>query len=591
MPRTPEWIKTASPIASLRNDPYDQLPTLLRIAGNLFQFKEKASKAKRVFTLIAAALPRLPDEEHRAAHKLFDLDSGIAVVSLQRRQQDAGKQLDPPIDVEAFSDNRDRSGKHEQRIILAVGQAIFELHETLQGNIPRVRNMAGGDFREPFIWPYVERPTLEKLFAEALENHRVILFVGDKGVGKTRLAKELCIRHEKNQHGRSIFIDDGRDSWSSDQRYEMYGEGSRIPGVAIPTPGFDFPVEFGTEEVVVARFGEMLTANSAPPFLVVDDVRNVSLVNNLIEVGVKAVIFVLTATEKLDGCFKIDVPPMTVDEATKFVQSCIEDISDDEVRVLIDAAGYRPLAIEQACRRLVRDTENRIDDVLHHLKFSPLVFFEMADVPWRRRISTHYRRLLDMLSREEPAATRLIELLCMRRNTDLGRGWLSILLGRSLGITAEWLQQEVFDEAARILQYRSIVAFDTSGETYIGSLTTCIFRDLLGSRKESILEELYTIVDAELRRCSQEEQDFEGFKTWRKVWHGLLPSKNPQWARIRYDSPRYEGGNPSYQGGGISRLLYHYQISRRAEEFMLTVDAFLSELEAINEATDTADRN
>lgn len=576
-------VRTRS-LNGLRRDPRDPLPILLGIAEDIFPVKEDESKSRKIFKLLAAVLDDMPSEQQRAAHKLFDLDSGVTVITLEQRQKNAGVQLNPPVErPEAFSDNREKAGQHEQRLIMAVGHATLDWHQRLRPRIrPRLRRKSEVNYACHLGWPYVERPELEAQFIEAIENSSVVVLVGGRRVGKTRLAQELCVRHAENNKDRVVLI---RDS-----KFGGLDDGRHSPDLiaALRERSINLHALNSTPEQVFSRFVEMLTTEVAPTFVIIDNAYHLDKIEQLLHPDAKST-FVLTSTYPIEGPPVIYVPQMTDKQATEFVRNAIDGVTDEQIRAVISAAGNRPGVIEGQCWLLEHEESRKIEEVANMLRFSPLQFFEMTDSVWRDRVSTYYEAVYDMLKQQDSMAATLLELLSHFDGWSFDVSWLAELFGRLVGLP-DWSHRQALNQSAGRLKERGVIVWTDNAFVNINCLTQFVIRDLVRGRKEELLDRIYSVIDSRLEYYSR-VNDISNYSMWEKVWSRALTSGSPQWNSIRHEAPAIQV-EPVPDQSQLRRadLPERDPVDVAAKYFAMQVDAFLKHLNAVNHAIGNAGR-
>ena len=509
------WIARTRSIKDLRNDPYDPIPELIRMAENIFRIPRTKHKKEKVFAVLTATLTFLEsDEQRRATQRLFDLSLTGSYKPLRLRHETAAAEIDPtrvnPISRETFTDNRAKGRQYEQNLILAVADVLRNIHRHLGEVRPQLRPRT----RRPIdaskaIWPYLPRPELEEQFAQAvLGGYPIILFVGDKGVGKSRLAHELCLRHAQNDVHQVVVI-----------RFSGHDELDEIAiGSALRERGLD-PGKYGLR---TARFADMLASDYAPRFTILDGMTDYTTVNSLILPGLRTTL-VVTGAQSANGAYIISVPPMTDIQSRELVRSMLINATTDEIGQVISAADNRPGLIEHFCRLLASRVFESAEMLARNIKADPELFFELAEPAWRERLTTYYSHMLESLHSRYPTAALVLELLSLHSWEYCNRNSLERVLGKLLTISDESYLAEVFNEALFRLQSNSLVTDDTKrGRIHLNSLTRIILSEYLSDRKEVIFDRLHVVIDDGLKDASA-RRDAYSFDLWKALWYAFNP--------------------------------------------------------------------
>lgn len=587
MPSRPQWVDAAGTLVSelwtvrtksikdLREDPADSVPTLTRFAEELLDVPKEKFKRQKLFTLLNAALPYLEaDNQRSAASALFDLTMGYHIRPLVERQGKAAQAIGGRAkSAEAFSDNREKGGQHEQRLINAVADAIVTLVERL--SVPRLRLIDGATRNTHSEIPYLERPEISHLFYVAVsENRRAILFTGDKGVGKSRLAQELCQRAKTpSEKVRFISQSDGR--FSGDSLSDPLADSHLMP--------FSYMGRYPSDDELIAKYSEMLASGDAPKYLIIDNVTDFEEINRLTRLGTRSTL-VMTSTLRASGTYVIHVPPFTDEEALEFTKMIVAHIPATELRELIATCGNRPQVIVQACMQLVerKQPPEAIGGIKRTIEFSPRLFFEMAEPSWQNRVTTYYAQLLHRLRTEQPTAATLLSILSLSR-LEAESKLIAILAG-VLSMDDETVASLSFTQAVARLKESNVITQPYKEIIQLNTITRIVVRDMLDANDDGLLDNVYSFVDTKLGRASR-WGDPSMFAFWHDIWAAFVPSRNPTWHSIRHADPRRRPERPD--GGVMASPLvppstFSDRVSTEIAEYLAQVERVFADLNAVN---------
>ena len=527
------WTVRTRSIKDLRNDPYDPIPQLVRMAEDLFGIPVEKYKKEKVFVVLNATLPLLSsDEQRRAAYRLFDLNMSGGYTPFRTRLIGAAEAFD--VETETFTDNREKGGRYEQKLISAVVDVISELYRTLRGERPQLRPAIRDPLRYSILTPpYVERPELANQFAHAISSkQQVILIVGDKGVGKTRLARELCLQHAHGDTHQVVLLED--ESPGIYQGFDQIKMRSELRHRGID------PDRSG--QLATVTFATLLASEDAPEYVILDNVTDFGKVNALILPNLRSTL-VITSTMVADGAHVISVPPMTDEEAHTLVRSILDSVTEDDISSITSSADNRPGPITRSCELLVSERFESASQLAVRLQLNPRLFFELAEPVWQQRITTHYGHVLDKLRIEYPTAALLLELLSLLDgHFSDDDPVIRHILGRILAVDDQIFLDEVFREAIFRLATHSLIV-RVGNAIHLNSLTGLIVSDLLEARKIELFHKLHSIIyerleDASLR-CNGED-----FSQWEGAWYNFNPRRSitdyishavdeyPEWAEF-----------------------------------------------------------
>lgn len=594
VPTRPQWVEDDHPamgelwtvrtrsVKELRRDPLDPVPELARRAEELFGITPDKPKTEKVFAILNAALPFLDnDEQRRSVHKLFDLSGNRGSTPLYRRLAAAADEVKPGMSAETFTDNRDKGGQYEQNLIRAVGQIVLALHHHLRG--PRLQLRPAARYsgsQSASSLEYVERPAMSDAFKQALaEGHPIIQLAGDVGVGKTRLAKELCLRHADGEAYQVVFLATGYDG-------KFYRSGMAD---ALSERGLD--IRGYSDEAVAAHFSGLMASEQAPKFVVLDGVTDFGVVNTLIPAGLRSIL-VITCTEVADGAHVIAVPPMEDDEARSLAGQLLDNASEEDIAEVVEHAERRPRFINTSATMLVSKRYESAKQLAEDIKSSPSLFFEMAEPSWRDRVTTHYSQVLERLRIEYPAAGRVLEAISLYKYGWFEPAELTELIAGLLRLDEGAVRSKMAEDIHFRLRAHSLVSVTDRGHIRTNKLTSLIISDLLGARKDEILDELHDVIDASLKRYSL-DRDADGFNRWQTFWYGFKPGGpgfNPfmepenKWSSFPDYPEPIPRPEPPVMAAGLPKDYSDDPTHRALSDFAFNVYQLYNDLEAVNQA-------
>lgn len=567
------WTVRTRSVKDLRPDPLDLVPGLVEIAEQVFGVNVDKSKRDKIIVVVSAALSRMSsDNQRRAAGRLFDLGGGYVVIPLTRRLRSAAEELKPGMSAETFTDNRDKSGRHERSLLLTLSEIILGLRQEFRGDRPTLKTAISARFGSIGEPSFVERPAVARAFNQAVSaGAPIIQLVGDVGNGKTRLARELCLR-AADQDRSQVFEISGRTDMLTP--YEVLRH-ARYPNVDL--------ARMSTWDIHV-QFDDFFRSAQAPRFVLIDDVTNLDVVQIFNRSGMRSII-AITGTELFDGPHVIRVPPMDEAEARALVNHLLAGATDDEVSDLITGAGSRPRFIVEGCRMLAEKRFATAKEVAQSLQLAPRLFFELAEPAWQERATTYYAKLLERLRVEHPTAGLLVELLGIYKHDVAKPKIFEQMLGALIGAPSESLRTSLFNEAVFRLAAHSILS-EVSGEYLrVNVLTGLILRDILEAADNSLRDRVHAVIYHGLKRSSS-NGDTSSFSDWRMMWYGFSPDRGDfldgKWAQFPH---HLDPAGPEWHEDRLE-LSTHY----RGDQIRMLVQRFTDSVQQLRKDMDDVER-
>jgi hypothetical protein len=486
------WLQSAHPLCrelievrersvwELRRDPRKDIPYLERIAQRVLHDADELSQYERVTRVLELAIPRLTDErQQRAASLLFGLDGPHRRAQLNQRQRAAASVYD--ISSDGFRDNRYTSGQHEQTLIRELADALLSLAKASRDSHRFIPEELFGHV------PYVKRPELEAQFAKAVsEDHSVIAFIGDIGVGKSKLAYELAFRQAKRPVN---------NCW-----VRAYDEALTIKDISaalfqhgVDTSGVD------ATAMLKLKFAQLMQRTDSPEFVVFDGVTDANDLDSMLLPGMQSTVIV-TSTRALpsESVRQIVVPDMSDEEARELVGTLIEFIPPDSASLITEVAGNRPRVLVQACHLLTPSSRLDPDDIARGLRTSPQVFLMLAESNWRQRLSRRYEQLLAELHDEHRPAQVLLVLIAVRwyNGPHPMKSTLEFLFGTVLKLDSS-LVPVAFRQAVDVLVTHNVITDGKEG-IVINPLVQALIFDLMRGSAYEVIERICVALEAEI---------------------------------------------------------------------------------------------
>lgn len=187
---------------------------------------------------------------------------------------------------------------------------------------------------------YVPRPKIQHAVTAAFKQGKnVVLLHGDAGTGKSKLARAIASLVQKDHSDIDSLILDGRTEDDLNTSLDLFME-RHAPKVAADN-----------FMRLRRRFQELLASNSAPRIVILDNIQSVNTLSALLP-GSPHCLVVVTSRNKFESeLIKHTVPVenMQPDEARQLVARNSPNASAEEIPVLAEVLGYRPLAIVHGC--------------------------------------------------------------------------------------------------------------------------------------------------------------------------------------------------------------------------------------------------
>ncbi|MEU2901123.1 hypothetical protein ACWC4E_33890 [Streptomyces sp. NPDC001273] len=532
MPSLPQWIADdGRPIVrelwtvrtrsskGLRNDPYDQVPTLERLAEDLFGASKNKFKRDKVSAVIKPSLVYVTEQQRQAAGKLFDLSPGMQVVSLKDRLDSAGNVFG--VGREAFSENREKGGKYEQKLIGVIAESILKLSR-INDHRCMLSKFIDGNFKGyGSEVPYIERPELSDQFSEALaRGSSPIVVSGAKGVGKTRFALEMCTRHSRGDQKDVLCF---KEDFHTREGLVRIGAELLERGVEVSHP-FDVTRE-GSRGLVEGETGiqqalkDYLKGESYPSFAIVDEASEEPFTYFFLAAESRSTIVLTSSREGFNSVKVIRVPPMSAEESFTFAQELIAKLpvtrpTDEHVKEMVRAAGYRPGIIESACRMLAQKESLEVSSLTNSLIFTPSLFFEIAEPSWSKRVTTHYSNIIKQLETKDPICAVLLKVLALLDGEKIHSSELNRIASSAysdiLDIEDPAMQSLAIQQATTRLEGKNLIQVEHDF-IYLNPLTRQIVRELVSTDEESVSRILQAIQPAQdkMARLAQNSRMLE----------------------------------------------------------------------------------
>jgi len=206
-------------------------------------------------------------------------------------------------------------------------------------------------------YPLIGRERELRFAIDSIENNRKIVFVGEPGIGKTRILFEAG--EYAKESGHHIFL-----TKSSPNRFPFAGLKpllESIPPGLLPDypelPGFLTGKKAG---ITIEEAKEMLkdiVKRSLPCILLIDDIQWMDLISlNVLEPLIKEMPIPVIATSRpenleildLQGMFMIEVPPLSKKETANLAKEILHgNISETLLDFLLKKSGGVPFFVEQ----------------------------------------------------------------------------------------------------------------------------------------------------------------------------------------------------------------------------------------------------
>jgi hypothetical protein len=337
---------------------------------------------------------------------------------------------------------------------------------------------------------YIPRTELQAEFQRLIASQTgVVCLTGDRGYGKSRLARELVLEIHQTTGRDHIWLDaSDQESLYKDLRNKFGVRGSDVTGM---------PRGSARSYLENELVGHLADEARGHPVVVLDNVRSWESIKQLIPTE-PSTLYLVTSN---DGTIlpkgrgeDIIVGPMEDAQALEFARNLLPgtSVDDEQLRPLaVTALNGRPLAIEHACGFIERG-QATIATFLAQLNTNAQVAFSSGDRPLASVYELTLNELAergDRLRFKYRAAWVVLRIAAYLDHNHMPLALLSVAHSRlwsELEESNDVLPDFAFGEALDELQRRHLVTLSDNSLS-MHSLTRDIFRDLLRPQAKEII--------------------------------------------------------------------------------------------------------
>lgn len=347
---------------------------------------------------------------------------------------------------------------------------------------------------------YVKREKYHREFDSAYrQGRRRIAFIGEPGNGKTRVALEILGEKVSSWSDVAVIR---IDALRADLQTEL-----GVRGLADNSPSLD--------ELKYA-FGQLLASESAPLFVVIDNLNNARLYNELVPFRARSTVIITvpsTAYEALPSDVKahsIETGPLEPDEAVEFVKNLLPEASDKEVAKIAQITGGRTLVIEHVVRGLLTDSILSVEEVCTELRRRTMATLALAPFSAADALPWAYERIALSLAQRSPMSGELMNLISMMAPANIPVELLLETMKDKHGRDYQRLSLQV---QLRVLRHKRLIQITQNGIS-VHQLTQALWREHCTSEEKQLCLRLhYTI-----RRLHADEHGNYGGEGFPLAW-------------------------------------------------------------------------
>lgn len=353
---------------------------------------------------------------------------------------------------------------------------------------------------------YIPRQDYHDEFDQLIAlGHKLIALVGEPGNGKTRLADGLIATKLQPSDTRIYLPVNAEDECVSIILEELGRRGEHIYGATL--------------KQVIPAFARMLCTDSAPKYVIIDNLEDSSLLAATVLPAARSVVVVTSRVNLLprNRGVPIKVGPMTLEEACELGRSFLPNHSEEEVAQLAETVGYRPLAIDHASLGLIA-MGMTIDQFCKDFSQAPAKVMRQAKLPdtsdpYQQSMTWMYEQILSrMRQRDVEYGTKvasLFELAAFVDNIDIPADLLQLALGMAVPPADAVTTTAEFISARRELMRLHLI--DMHSEKFeIHQLTHVLVRDILRDRKVEICLPLFQLTRDIAKSLETDLVDIQG---------------------------------------------------------------------------------
>jgi hypothetical protein len=319
---------------------------------------------------------------------------------------------------------------------------------------------------------YVRRDDLHERFRHLLSaGTKLILFVGQPGMGKSWLARAVVAEHASDPANVAVIRAQGNIS-----KADLH--------TALTAAGMDADsVEFGDVAFHLAR---LVNDERAPEFVLIDGLDDAAILSKLLPPLTRSVI-VATArfmSRHVGEMSIIEIGPMSADEAVEFMQRHLPNLSNDDADLLNQKIHGFPLVIHHACPLLASGTLS-VAQLSQVLETNAPVFLADVTSEDNGKLVAVLGKIIVTIATTDPRAFHLLECLAFLQNGfKISQQFLTRYMSSSKELTPE-IEAEtalVYTQAVRRLQDFSLIEVLDADYLSMHHLTKLALRMLMSGR-------------------------------------------------------------------------------------------------------------
>jgi hypothetical protein len=247
---------------------------------------------------------------------------------------------------------------------------------------------------------YVRREREEAEFRQLVaDGVKLIVFIGQPGMGKTSLAEALARDPSTNDRAPFIRVRANRLHLSD------LAEALSTHNIDPATPTGNRPVD---------RFINLVMSERSPRFVILDNLDSADQLNDLIPYRDTTSIVVVTCrtrgTSPPRACKFIQTDAMSLPEATQLVRSELPNVSIQDAEMLARALDGHPLVIRHACRDLAREMID-IEEFCSEVGVAAAAIARSTPTQEGATLQAVLRRSLNAIAREDALAIGLLSCI------------------------------------------------------------------------------------------------------------------------------------------------------------------------------------